>query len=87
MLIMRWGQANDVDFYMDNITFLDKDGKVMEIKYDAAANTVDVQKDTMKTDAPATTELTTVEGATEKTTVELGEQTTVETAEQTTAPI
>lgn len=53
LLIMRWGQLNQVDFYIDNLTFYDKEGKVMEIKYDAAANTVDVKQDTMKVEQPA----------------------------------
>ena len=53
LLIMRWGQKNQVDFYIDNLTFYDKEGKVMEIKYDAAGNSVDVKQDTMKTEAPA----------------------------------
>ena len=30
LVIMRWGQKNDVDFYIDNITFYDKDGKSMK---------------------------------------------------------
>ncbi len=47
LLIMRWGQTNQVDFYIDNLTFYDKDGKVMPIVYDAAANTVEVKKDTL----------------------------------------
>lgn len=38
LVLMRWAQLNQVDFYIDNITFLDKDGKSMEIIYDAAAN-------------------------------------------------
>ena len=34
---MRWGQKNDVDFYIDNITFYDKDGNSMPVlKSDAA---------------------------------------------------
>ena len=56
--IMRWGMGNISDLYIDNLTFLDKDGKVMEIKYDAAANAVDVETDTVKVDeaeTPATT--------------------------------
>ncbi len=38
LVIMRWGQPNQVDFYIDNITIYDKDGKSMPIIYDAAAN-------------------------------------------------
>ncbi len=58
LFIMRWGTAINADIYIDNLTFLDKDGKPMEIKYDAAANTVDVETDTVKNegaDTPATT--------------------------------
>ncbi len=37
LVIMRWGQKNDVDFYIDNITFYDKDGNSMPVlKSDAA---------------------------------------------------
>ena len=53
LFIMRWQQKNQVDFYIDNLTFYDKDGKVMEIQYDAAANTVEVKPDTMKVEVPA----------------------------------
>ena len=58
LFVMRWGTAVNCDFYIDNLTFYDKDDKVMEIKYDAAANTVDVEKDTKETDgaAPAATD-------------------------------
>ncbi len=52
LVIMRWGQANQVDFYLDNITFYDKDGNSMPIVYDAAANAVEVKEDTAKVDAP-----------------------------------
>ena len=31
LVIMRWGQANDVDFYIDNLTFYDKDGNSMPV--------------------------------------------------------
>ena len=37
LVIMRWGQKNDVDFYIDNITFYDKDGNSMPVKASAAA--------------------------------------------------
>ena len=47
LLIMRWGQTNQVDFYIDNLTFYDKDGNVMPIVYDAAANAVEVKQDTL----------------------------------------
>ena len=30
LVIMRWGQKNDVDFYIDNVTFYDKDGNSMK---------------------------------------------------------
>lgn len=59
LLIMRWGQLNQVDFYIDNLTFYDKDGKVMPLVFDAAAATVEVKNDTLKiteggnSDAPA----------------------------------
>ncbi|MGN0648667.1 MAG: hypothetical protein ACI4J3_08575 [Oscillospiraceae bacterium] len=38
LVIMRWSQLNQVDFYIDNITIYDKDGKSMPIIYDGAAN-------------------------------------------------
>ena len=47
LLIMRWGQTNQVDFYIDNLTFYDKDGNVMPIVFDAAAETVEVKTDTL----------------------------------------
>ncbi|MBQ9908117.1 MAG: hypothetical protein IJM46_15270 [Oscillospiraceae bacterium] len=31
LVIMRWGQKNDVDIYIDNITFYDKDGNSMPV--------------------------------------------------------
>ena len=37
LVIMRWGQKNDVDFYIDNITFYDKDGKSMPVLASGAA--------------------------------------------------
>lgn len=39
LVIMRWPQKNDADFYIDNITFYDKDGKSIPIIFgtDAAA--------------------------------------------------
>ena len=45
LIIMRWGQPNSVDFYIDNLTIYDHDGKSIPIIYDAAANTVDVVED------------------------------------------
>lgn len=33
LVIMRWGQENDVDIYIDNLTFYDKDGNSMPILY------------------------------------------------------
>ena len=33
LFIMRWGQKNSVDFYIDNLTFFDKDGKSMPIVF------------------------------------------------------
>lgn len=38
LVIMRWAQKNQVDFYIDNVTFYDKDGNSMPIIYDAEAN-------------------------------------------------
>lgn len=37
LVIMRWGQANDVDFYIDNLTFYDKDGNSMPVLAGGAA--------------------------------------------------
>lgn len=45
IVIMRWGQKNAVDFYIDNISILDKDGKPLPIIYDAAKNPAEVIKD------------------------------------------
>ena len=45
LLIMRWGQPNAVDFYIDNLTIYDHDGKSIPIIYDAESNTVDVIED------------------------------------------
>lgn len=39
LVIMRWGQSNSVDFYLDNITFYDKDGKSMPIVWDGTEGT------------------------------------------------
>lgn len=52
LVIMRWGQANQVDFYIDNITIYDKDGKSMPIIYDAEANLAG-EAAPEETDAPA----------------------------------
>ena len=35
LVIMRWPQKNDADFYIDNITFYDKDGKSIPIIFGA----------------------------------------------------
>lgn len=51
LVIMRWGQSNQVDFYIDNLTIYDKDGNSMPIIYDAAANLADDAAE--GTDAPA----------------------------------
>ncbi len=48
LVIMRWGQKNSVDFYIDNVSFLDKDGKPIPIAYDAAANPADVIDDSVE---------------------------------------
>lgn len=54
LFIMRWGQSNEVDFYIDNLTFYDKDGKAMEIVYDASADTgASTEDGGDTTDAPA----------------------------------
>jgi len=45
LLIMRWGQPNAVDFYIDNLTIYDHDGNSIPIIYDAEANKVDVVED------------------------------------------
>ena len=37
LVIMRWAQKNDVDFYIDNVTFYDKEGKSMPILKTEAA--------------------------------------------------
>ena len=37
LVIMRWGQKNSVDFYIDNVTFFDKDGNSMPIMQGAEA--------------------------------------------------
>ena len=37
LVIMRWGQKNDVDFYIDNITFFDKDGNSIPVLAGGAA--------------------------------------------------
>lgn len=38
LVIMRWGQKNDVDFYIDNVTFYDKDGNSMPVLSGEAAD-------------------------------------------------
>lgn len=45
LVIMRWGQKNAVDFYIDNISILDKEGKPIPIIYDAEKNPAPVEKD------------------------------------------
>lgn len=47
LLIMRWGQKNQVDFYIDNLTFYDKDGNVMPIVFDASAEALEVKSDSL----------------------------------------
>lgn len=37
LVIMRWGQENDVDLYIDNLTFFDKDGNSMPIVFSNTA--------------------------------------------------
>lgn len=53
LVIMRWGQANQVDFYIDNITIYDKNGKSMPIIYDADANLAGDAGSTAETTAAA----------------------------------
>lgn len=36
LVFMRWGQSNDVDIYIDNLTFYDKDGNSMPIVFGSA---------------------------------------------------
>jgi len=45
IVLMRWGQKNAVDFYIDNISILDKEGKPIPIVYDTAKNPAEVVKD------------------------------------------
>ena len=45
LLIMRWGQPNQVDFYIDNLTIYDHDGKAIPIIFDAEKAKVDVVED------------------------------------------
>lgn len=65
LVIMRWAQENQVDFYIDNLTIYDKDGNSMPIIYDAEANLAGDAAE--GTDAPAeegdTTETTSTEAA------------------------
>ena len=50
---MRWGQKNDVDFYIDNVTFYDKDGKSMPvIDFALPAGGIEMEDDS-DLDAPA----------------------------------
>lgn len=39
LVIMRWAQKNQVDFYIDNLTFYDEDGHSIPIIYDPSADT------------------------------------------------
>ena len=43
--IMRWGQANAVDFYIDNLTLYDADGNSLPVTYDAENNKVELLDD------------------------------------------
>ncbi|MBR5371667.1 MAG: hypothetical protein IK130_05565 [Oscillospiraceae bacterium] len=45
LVIMRWGQKNAVDFYIDNISILDKEGKAIPFIYNAVQNPAEVVKD------------------------------------------
>lgn len=45
LVITRFEQPNDVDFYIDNITFYDKDGKSIPILYDVSIDKTDVVND------------------------------------------
>ncbi len=57
LVIMRWGQKNDVDIYIDNLTFFDKDGKSMPIVGGgAAAGAADAPAEEASSEAAAETE-------------------------------
>lgn len=43
LVIMRWGQKNDVDFYIDNITFYDKDGNSMPVLHSGEEGAPDAE--------------------------------------------
>ena len=47
LFFFRWGQENDVDVYLDNITFFDKDGNSMPIIYDASGDSLTVDEDSL----------------------------------------
>ena len=73
LVIMRWAQKNDVDFYIDNITFYDKDGNSMAVTPDGAAPAEGGEAET--TEAAADSE------AAEETTEAKAEETTEAAAE------
>ncbi len=50
LVIMRWGQPNDVDFYIDNLTIWDKDGNSLPILYDVTVSPAEVVEDTIPDD-------------------------------------
>lgn len=77
--IMRWGQKNQVDFYIDNLTFYDKDGNSLPIIFDGSAAPA-------KDDASETTTAETTTAPAETTTAaETTVETTTAAAETTTA--
>ena len=59
LVIMRWGQKNDVDFYIDNVTFFDKNGNSMPIidsGTPAADSDAPAEESASDSDAPETEE-------------------------------
>lgn len=59
LVFMRWAQTTNVWMYIDNLTFYDKDGKAMDIVYDAAANPAGGEGGSADTTTTAATTTTT----------------------------
>lgn len=55
LFIMRWGQKNSVDFYIDNLTFYDKDGNSMAIVGGGDAAEEETEEEPEVVDAEAET--------------------------------
>lgn len=53
LVIMRWGQKNDVDFYIDNITFFDKEGNSMPVLSSGTAAEAADEEAPAEAEAPA----------------------------------